>query len=526
MVLARDRVGIRPLFYTQQPAGLVFGSEIKALAASGLVPLTIDPQVLKQIFTFWTPLPGRSAFEQIYEVPPGCYVVVDSESMQVRHYWQWPCPSPENLYTGSREALIEELGAMLEDAIRIRMRADVPVGSYLSGGLDSSGVSAITLSQFNPDLHTFGIRFDDAAYDEGTYQETMVAWLGTDHTTIKAANHDVGQAFAECIRHLEQPVLRTAPVPLFLLSGAVHDAGFKVVLTGEGADEVFGGYNIFREAKVRRFWARRPESNCRPLLLKRLYPYIFKDDRLAGMMQAFFGKGLDQVDGPYFSHALRWNEATQRQGLLTAGIRRQLESYDPIDELVSLLPYDFSQTDWLTKAQVLESTLFMSQYLLSAQGDRPAMAHSVEVRLPYLDHRLIELAARIPAHWKIQGMQEKQILKKVLAPRLPQEIARREKHPYRAPIRDALLGTETVRELLAPTAIKSAGLFDTTKVSHLQRKIATVKQPSERDEMALVGIASTQALHHWFECQEPSYSATYEFDLIIDRRTSSRQSFI
>lgn len=526
LTLARDRVGIRPLFYTRQQNGFFFASEIKALASSGTVPLTFDPQVLAQIFTFWAPLPGRSAFEHIHEVPPGCYVTVDAESMKTHRYWQWPCPNPDDPYTGTHEEMVEELGALLEDSIRIRMRADVPVGSYVSGGLDSSGISAITKSKFNPNLHTFGIRFDDTAFDEGTYQEAMVSWLKSEHLTLKTTNKEIGQAFTDCVRQLEQPVLRTAPVPLFLLSKEVRDAGFKVVLTGEGADEVFGGYNIFREAKVRRFWAKQPESKLRPLLLKRLYPYVFKNSRMAGMTQAFFGKGLEQADDPLFSHLLRWGEIDQRQNFLSGDLQQQLRSYNPIDEIPSILPADFSQANWLTRAQVLEATLFMSQYLLSAQGDRPAMAHSVEIRLPYLDHRLIELAARVPASWKISGMKEKQILKDVLASWLPPEITKREKHPYRAPIKDALLGNELLSEFLTSEAIKSAGLFDVPKVNNLLRKLDSIKQPSERDSMALVGIASTQVLHHWFVDRNFSSPSTYDFAVMIDHRSSTRQSSI
>lgn len=521
MILARDRVGIRPLFYTRQSETVIFASEVKALASSGLVSLAIDPRVLSQVFTFWTPFPGNSIFENIHEVPPGCYAILNDKSMEVHRYWEWPVPGPDDIYKGSRDELAEQLSYTLEDAIRIRMRADVPVGCYLSGGLDSSGISAITCSRFKPDLHTFGIRFNDAAYDEGEFQDAVVSWLKLDHTALHVTDEDIGQAFLECIRHLEQPVLRTAPAPLFLLSRKVQNAGYKVVLTGEGADEVFGGYNIFKETKARRFWSKYPDSQCRPLLLKKLYPYVFKDPRMARMNQAFFAQGLTDADSSFFSHDLRWKEANQRCNLFSAHLREESKTYDPRNELIDFLPKGFDETDWLNKAQALEASLFMSQYLLSAQGDRPAMAHSLEVRLPYLDHRLIELAATIPLHWKIRGMNEKCILKEILTPWLPSIVSKREKHPYRAPAQNPLLSNELIKENLTTQSLDAAGLFDSGKVSHLMNKMSSTNNPSERDTMAFVAVASTQLLYHQFVEQQFDDIPNFEFDLLVDRRTSA-----
>ena len=205
---------------------------------------------------------------------------------------------------------------LLSDATRLRLRADVTVGSYLSGGLDSTFIAAL-IRQHTPEaLCTFSIAFEEAAFDERAYQEVATAFLGTDHRRTECTNADVGQIFPEVIWHAEAPLLRTSPAPMYLLSRLVHENNIKVVLTGEGADEFLGGYDIFKEDKVRRFWARQPESAWRPLLLQRLYPYVADLSRGGGAyLAAFFRQGLEETDQPGYSHRIRWRNAGRLQRL-------------------------------------------------------------------------------------------------------------------------------------------------------------------------------------------------------------------
>jgi len=168
-------------------------------------------------------------------------------------YWELPFIGPDRWLQHSEEELTEEAGELIRDAVRIRLRADVPVGCYLSGGLDSSGITALVKTEFNHSLRTFGVRFEEKAFDEGEFQKRLVSFLDCDHRELVAVNAEIGASFSDVLRHTERPLLRTAPALLYLLSGLVRDNGFKVVLTGEGADEVFGGYNIFREVKARAF---------------------------------------------------------------------------------------------------------------------------------------------------------------------------------------------------------------------------------------------------------------------------------
>jgi asparagine synthase (glutamine-hydrolysing) len=505
LFLARDRLGIRPLFYTLLSQGLVFGSEIKALLLDPRVEARLDPHALAQAFTFWAPLAPRTAFQDIFELPPGHYVKVRVGSGIVRRtlsrYWSLTFPEAGAEARISEEEAAEQLRDLLSDATRLRLRADVPVGSYLSGGLDSTFIAAL-IRQHTPDtLCTFSIAFDEPAFDERSYQEAATAFLSTDHRRTECANADVGRVFPDVVWHAEAPLLRTSPAPMVLLSRLVHENRIKVVLTGEGADEFLGGYNIYKEDKVRRFWARRPESAWRPLLLRRLYPYVADLSRGGdAYLAAFFRQGLAAVDQMGYSHHIRWRNTARLQRLFCAGLRETLQGYDPVGEFLGSL--DGALPGWspLTQAQYIEVTTFMSPYLLSSQGDRVMAANSVEGRFPFLDHRVVEFCGRLPPHFKIQGLQEKYILKKSAQGLLPPQVWQRRKQPYRAPIRPAFFGwpLDYVEALLLPSAIQAGGIFDPDTVARLAHKCRAGARVSEGDCMALVGVLSTQLLHHLF----------------------------
>jgi asparagine synthase (glutamine-hydrolysing) len=312
---------------------------------------------------------------------------------------------------------------------------------------------------------------------------------------------------------------------LFLLSDVVRKSGYKVVLTGEGADEVFGGYNIFREAKVRRFMAKYPDSQIRAELIGRLYPYIFKNPRLKRTLQSFFARGLDQIDDPVFSHFIRWESTKRIKTFFSPELNDAIGQYDGYEQVRQSLPECFVKADDFTRAQYLEMAIFLSNYLLSSQGDRVAMAHSVEIRVPFLDFRVIDFMARIPSKWKILGLNEKYILKKSFEEILPKEITSRPKNPYRAPIKKSLLNektTEYTKEALSEKSLIKTSLFDAGKVARLMRKAQAVDELSEIDSMALVGILSSQIIHTKFvECFPRVSVDSVKPALVVDRRSEA-----
>ncbi|MCK4503088.1 MAG: asparagine synthase C-terminal domain-containing protein, partial [Desulfuromonadales bacterium] len=392
----------------------------------------------------------------------------------------------------------------LTDAIRLRLRADVPVGAYLSGGLDSSIITSLIANNFNNNLRTFSLSFQTSDFDESTYQNEMVSYLGTNHSGVRVSNRDVRDNLSQVVWQCEKPLLRTGPVPLFSLSKLVRDNQFKVVLTGEGADEIFGGYNIFKEAKLRQFWGRQPNSKWRPLLVERLYPYIFKNSSRGRMfLQQFFSVKSEDMENPYFSHQVRWRNTGKNTNFFSTELQNELSDYDPYSPLLKRLPESFASRNSFSKTQFLEMDIFLSNYLLSSQGDRVGMGNSIELRVPFLDHRLIEFAAKLPPHWKIKGLNEKYILKEAFKGDVPENIRQRPKQPYRAPIKESFLTDETgsfIQDYLADDAISRYGYFDPKKVSFLRKKFTkdSMQTANEVQNMALIGILSTQILHKQF----------------------------
>jgi asparagine synthase (glutamine-hydrolysing) len=504
LFLSRDRLGIRPLFTTCAGGRFLFASEIKSLFVHPEVPRELDPDGMRQMFTYWSTLAPTTIFQGIQELPPGHNLVVQDGRVELRKYWQLDYkPSADSISTHD---WADQLRILLEDATRLRLRADVPVGAYLSGGLDSSITAALASRISGERLRTFSVTFEEDEFDESSYQRQVARKLGVEHESMHCTRDDIAEVFPDVIWHAEKPMLRTAPAPLYLLSKRVHAAEFKVVLTGEGADELLGGYGLFKEAKVRRFCARQADSVGRTALLEKLYPYLPNLQRQSvPMRRAFFRIAPELLDHPCYSHLPRWE--------MTAGIKQffnpdflcqegqpkgEAGSYA---EVVANLPADYAQWSPFCQSQFLESTILMPGYILSTQGDRMAMAHSVEGRYPFLDHRLAEFAATIPPRLKMSGLKEKYLLKRAMGDLVPKEVVQRTKQPYRAPdgasfFRDDWLSARApyVDSLLAPARIKADGIFQPEGVARLLRKARAGKLASMRDNMALVGILSTQLL--------------------------------
>ncbi len=494
--LVRDRVGMLPLFWSQVGGRVVFGSEPKALFASGYVSPQPDARGLALAFMLWSSPAPATIFSNINSVEPGEAICFDDRLWPQRtRYWQMNFGAARRSNTSIAEATAE-LDQRLTHAVKIRLRADVPVGAYLSGGLDSSVIASLARQIDSAPLQTFALRFDDKAFDETGAQRRMAAILGTKHHEIVVGPRDINRALPEVIWHAETPLLRTGPAPMFLLSQLVRDSGMKVVLTGEGADEFLAGYDVFKEAAIRRFWARQPASQWRPALLARLHRYV-GGERSNPMWQAFFRNGLTETSDPFYSHRVRWSNSAWTIRFLSDEVRNAAEV--PIDANVArALPTEWTNWPPLERAQAIEIATFMSSYLLSSQGDRVAMAHGVEVRYPYLDPDVVDLCQSLPHGCKLRGLRDKIALRALASKRLPEDVWRRPKWPYRAPIAAALLGPdapEYVQALLSPGEIARYGLLDPQPVHRLIQQVRDrAGRFSEREEMALIGVLSLQML--------------------------------
>ncbi|MDP1772125.1 MAG: asparagine synthase (glutamine-hydrolyzing) [Methylobacter sp.] len=501
LLLVRDRAGILPLFYTRQGDRLLFASEIKALLPQLAEAPRISPTALDQIFTFWAPRSPNTLFEDIFEVQPGHMLVLENGCLRESVYWDWRFPEQDDYHQGSDTELAEQLYELLVDATRIRLRADVPVGAYLSGGLDSSALVALIRNHSDAPLKTFSIGFEEQSLDESAFQQQMVEHLGVENSRILCRNRDIAEDFPATIFHTETAILRTAPTPMRQLSGLVRTSGYKVVLTGEGADEALGGYDLFKEAKIRQFWGRHPQSEWRPLLLKALYPYLETSGAQAkAYLRKYYSIGLDNPDQPGFSHLTRWFTTSQCKVFFSQELNATLRE-DAIDRLTGQLPPAFGHWHSFNRAQYLEAKTLMGDYLLCSQGDRMLMSNSVEGRFPFLDHRVIEFANRLNPRLKMRALNEKYLFKQAMKNQLPRQILERHKQPYRAPDIPAFFSAHPpayVDDLLSEEKLNRYGYFDAQKVGFLVKKARRGSSIAYKDNMALVGVLSTQLCHYFF----------------------------
>jgi asparagine synthase (glutamine-hydrolysing) len=504
IILSRDRLGIRPLYYTTCNKRLLFASEVKALFADKNVERTLDPAGISEIFTFWSPVAPRTAFKDIKELNPGHFAIVKNGIVKSKAYWTISFPNKFSESGLSQKENADLLRNHLINASKLRFtRSDVPVGAYLSGGIDSSITSSIVSRYTKAKLKTFSIRFTDSEFDEGQYQKEMVKRLDADHRDINVSNRDIGDVFPEVIWHAERPILRTAPAPLFLLSKLVRKSGYKVVVTGEGADEVMAGYDIFREAKVRLFLARNPTSEKRSKILMKLYPWMERSPGNApAFADAFFRKALDPMD-PALSHRPRWNITSSLKHILDPDFRRETEKVDVTEALLSKLPESYNGWDPLCKAQCLEMVTLLSGYILSAQGDRMLMANSVEGRFPFLDCNLVDFSNQLPPRHKLLALNEKHLLKVAFNDIIPKSILKRPKQPYRAPDAASFFLGEDIDwlyEVTRPSRLAHASVFNPKAVSKLITKCRQIQgnKMSNTDNMRIVAILSTMLVHHHY----------------------------
>jgi asparagine synthase (glutamine-hydrolysing) len=529
LVLSRDRIGVRPLYVHEHEGRVRFASEVKALFADPEVPRAIDLRGIDQTFTYWTPIAPVSVFRNIEEIRPASVRVYEADG--TKREWTFWSPSYPSRCDGTTTISIHEategLRERLMKATQLRMvRADVPVGSYLSGGLDSSLIAWMGRKAKEGEFRTFSIRFEDAEYDETVFQRTMAATLSSSHREIVVRRADIANAFPDVIYHTERPVLRTAAAPLFLLSRLVRDEGIKAVLTGEGADEMLAGYDLFKEAAIRSFWASYPDSKMRPKLFDRLYPYLARSpQQTKGLALEFWRQGLDRAGQPGFSHDPRWRTTSSLKKFFSREVQATLQTMT-VPSILETLPHDFGSWDILSQAQYLEVGTLLSGYLISSQGDRMLMAHSVEGRFPFLDVEVMEYCNSLPPQHKLLGLNEKFVLKRVAKGIIPDSIINRPKQPYRAP--DAISfvsdgSPEYVAEMLSDRAVKEAAIFDTNAVRGLYKKCLEQSRTGNKqgnfsniDNMGLVGILSTQLLYHQLVASHRNASPV-EFTTYVDR---------
>jgi asparagine synthase (glutamine-hydrolysing) len=467
---ARDRFGIKPLYYAQHAGTLYLASEIKALLSAG-VPARWDRGTFYQANHFLVTPQDRTLFEGISQVPPGHFLVATGGHVRLIRYWDFDYPTSDDAQPGGPDGeYAERFRQALDEAVRLRLRADVPVGCYLSGGIDSCAVLGLAAAHRSDPIRAFTLTFDRADYDEGAIAREMAAHAGADFHPIPIRQSDLADHFAEATWQAETLCFNAHGVAKYLLSRSVRDAGYKVVLTGEGSDEILAGYPPFRRdmllhdtrgqdaEEVRRLLEQLQASNpvSRGLLLPEgeALPLASVQSTLgfvpswleANATAAFRLRGLF---APEFAeeYAARDPYRVFLNGLDVSG---QLAAREPVNQSLYL---------W--------SKAMLPSYVLAVLGDRMEMAHSVEGRLPFLDHRVVELVRDLPVAQKIRGMTEKYVLREAARPVLTATVYGRHKHPFLTPPAALSPGGrlhELVQETLRGSALASLPFYDRAKV--------------------------------------------------------------
>ena len=495
--LARDRFGVRPLFYALLHGDLWFASEAKGLFAGGEVEAAPDLVGLDEVFTFWSARAPRTVFRGVSQIEPGTYAVWRGGTLSVTRYYQLAYAEAQ----AESDDAIARLDELMRTGVALRMRADVPVGGYLSGGLDSAITCALGAALSPYELRTFSVTFDDPQLDESEYQRFVARDVKSVHAVQPIRQTEIGDVFPEVVRHAETPLVRTAPAPMYLLSRLTREGGIKVVLTGEGSDELFLGYDLFKETVVRQFCLRQPASRRRPRLFDRLYPYLAREGQGGGeLWQRFFLEAGPLTD-PLFSHLPRFVLTSRIKDAYADGPRAALAGIDVMAELRDALPPAFSRWPALNRAAYLEMTTLLSGYLLSSQGDRMGLAHAIEGRFPFLDHRLFEFAAALPTRSRLRGLREKDILRRWAKGIVPPRVQSRPKQPYRAPDAPAFFHAaqpDYVDAMLGEDAVRRTGLFEPRAVTGLVRRCRAGLATGFRENQTLVAVLSTQLWHRAF----------------------------
>jgi asparagine synthase (glutamine-hydrolysing) len=502
---ARDRFGIKPLYYAVHEGALYLASEVKALFAAG-VPARWDHESLGHLHrALVVHRPDRTLFAGVYQLLPGHYLLARGTHVQMLPYWDFNYPPADTATARDPQQCVEELRDRLHEAVRLRLRADVPVSCYLSGGLDSCAVLGVAAQHASQPLRAYTLCFDHADYDEGALAEEMAARAGAEFFPIPIGSEELAENFADALWHAERPFFNPHCVAKFLLSRAVRDAGHKVVLTGEGSDEIFAGYAHFRRDMVLhntqgqepetagRLLQELEESNTvsRGLLIPsgKPPPVPSVQTRL-GFTPAFLetwaqsGETMWSLLNAEFA-AAHADRDTFRSVLDCLDVPRQMTGREPVHQSLYL---------WAKTA--------LPNYVLSNLGDRMEMSHSVEGRLPFLDHELVEAVAQMPVAMKIRGMTEKYVLREAARPVLTDAVYRRQKHPFLSPpstLQPEGAMFELVQDTLRGPSLQAVGIYDPKSVTRLLDALPTL-DPGSRTlvDPALIQILSVCILRERF----------------------------
>ena len=514
LFLARDRLGIKPLFYHWDGTTLVAASEMKALFASGLVAPELAPASIANYFTYQFSVTPHTPFRNVYELPPGYTLTIDPRGqLRLERYWDLSFPR-ENEYESRDESYwLPRFADALHEAAATHTIGDVPIGAYLSGGIDSCTTAALLKDNYAQPLLTFSIGFSNATYDESREFGAAAAHLGLANRALTlddARPEGYLEALVGALYHLEQPQRMAVDVPHFMLSKFVRANGYKVVYTGDGADEILAGYDCFRQDYMRVWSNGFFKRALRRVRYLKQYTQYFSEDQMRMLLRLHSAQRQRQTI-KRFGFYPGWHDFWN----ITADVRATVLSPDifaageaQVDALAHELQPRLAGRHPLNQSLYFEAKTRLPGWILW-KSDRLSMAHGVEARTPFMDHPLVELAARMPPELKLNGLNEKYLLKRLMQPRLPERPDAYKKRGFYTPISAWFFTPSRFAELeqyLSPPALKDCGLFASGAVEALSRRLRALGTPADLNtsyrlmqvEWVLFTILSVQILHRLF----------------------------
>ena len=509
LFLSRDRVGMKPLFYATTGGSLVFASEIKSLLVHPAVGREVDHKGLDQLFTFFMPVNPRTLFKGIRNLPPGRWIDVEGGRVQVRKYWQPRFgAAPQNGHASDAH-WAERLRAELERSVRYRMVSDVPLGVFVSGGIDSCVVAHLVSRLSGRPIRTYSICHEDTYYDESPYSDLMARALGSEHHRLVVSPRQIAESLPALVWRVEAPSCKTSNAAYMRLYQLARETS-TVILTGEGADEALGGYPNIRLQKVLDFCRRHPRLPGAAKLMEKVLPpgstakvmyyepEALPEDEEARVRELF---GCIPVDLQRYRSL-----AGAKVELLSADTRAALDGYRAEAEMAcELVDQDVVRgLDFMEQAQYFEYLLKLPNYLLINPGDRAAMTHSVENRCPFVDPNLIEFCLALPPTQKVRGLTEKYVLRQAFARELPEPILRRSKRPFTTFYVSSIFREsrpEFLDDILSEAAVRRAGLFTYPGVRDLKCRLEDPRLTVEEQvklEIPFSLVVTAQLWHQMF----------------------------
>ena len=509
LILGRDRVGICPLYYAERDGWLLWGSEVKAILASGMVQARPDVAGIDHLFSFFCAGTTRTYFEGIKSLPPGHYLKVKDGKLSIHQYWDldFPDEGQERRLTDPTP-LVDELEHLMRQSVERRLRGDVPVVSYISGGLDSTVVLGLSSRERGHAVPSFTIGFDKAGPDERAHSTESARLLGSPLTTVTLSSPEIAASYPELVLAAEGPVMDTSCAALMKLAQAVHSQGYKVALTGEGADEALAGYVWFKTQAIREKISRAIGTGLPMLTRKFLLAAVGGGSAHRAPLLGIGGVRTAQQD-------MYELIGQARPILYTPGMWERLDGHNPYDDLSITAGEKMKRWHPMNQSLYVGYKVMLAGLLMISKGDRISMHSSVETRYPFLDDDVIQFCSEIAPEYKLHGRTEKWILRQVAAKTLPAQIANRPKTMFRSKFSKTFLEIGHpvwVDQLLSPESLRKTGYFDPEMVKRERMKQLALPRVTARRfvmDIALTCVVSTQLWHHLFFgglCELPTWT--------------------